>query len=120
MPVKAIAPDYVGEVKDSVDRFHGNIVVYVNWVDHLMFCSALAFPLPPDMSFGSLLSDLLPQYYGLHPDWARIDWAQARWELDRQPFTPDLEKGLAANGVGHKSVLRFTTPGLTGIDGSCT
>lgn len=116
MPVKAITAEYTGEVNDSADKFHGNIVVYINWVDHLMFCSPLAFPLQPAMPFGVVLSDLLPQFYGIHPDWQKIDWSVARWELDRVPFTPDPAKSLQEHGVGHKSVLRFTTPGLTGID----
>jgi len=26
---------------------------------------------------------------------------------------------MAENGMGHKSVIRFRTPGLTGLAGSC-
>lgn len=120
MPVKSVVPNYVGEVKDAADKFHGNIVVYFNWVDHLMFCAPVAFPLPQDMALGAAVSDLLPNIYGKHPDWQNIDWSKVRWELDRQPFTPDMRKSLKDNGVGHKSVLRFVTPGLTGINNSCT
>ncbi len=120
MPVTAIVADYVGVAKDSADKFHGNIVVYFNWVDHLMFCSSLAFPLPPGMPFGAVLNDLLPQHYGVHPDWAKIDWSTTQWDLDHRSFTPDPAKSLADNGVGHKSLLRFVTPGLTGIDNSHT
>ena len=50
--------------------------------------------------------------YGLHPDWAKIDWSKASWTLDGEQFTPDPAKSLADNGIGHKSVLRLTTPGL--------
>ncbi len=43
-----IAKDgYVDLVQDKVDNFHGNQVVYVSWDDHLLFCAAQAFPLPP-------------------------------------------------------------------------
>ena len=40
MPVHAITPDYKGEVKDRLENFHGNQIVYVGWDHHLMFCAA--------------------------------------------------------------------------------
>ena len=42
MPVVAIK-DYKGEVKDKVENFHGNQLVYLHWEDHLSFCAPLAF-----------------------------------------------------------------------------
>ena len=30
-----------------------------------------------------------------------------------------MDKTLAEHGLGHKSVIRFRTPGLTGLSGSC-
>ena len=57
--------------------------------------------------------------YGAHPDFARIDWDQAEWFMSGKPFTPDMDKTLAEHGLGHKSVIRFRTPGLTGLSGSC-
>ena len=47
MAVAAITPDYTGERLDRVENFHGNIVVYVGWDRHLMFCSPIAFATPP-------------------------------------------------------------------------
>jgi len=111
--------EYKGEVRDSVDHFHGNQLVYVNWEKHLSYCAPLAFPLPPAMPFGALTSDVVGPIYGLHPDWAKIDWSKVSWMLDGKPFTPDPKKSLAENGIGHKSVVRFTTPGLSGPGGSC-
>ena len=111
--------EYKGEVRDSVDRFHGNQLVYVHWEKHLSFCAPLAFPLPPGMPFGAITSDVVGPIYGLHPDWAKIAWSKANWTLDGKPFTPDPAKSLADNGIGHKSVLRLTTPGLSGPGGSC-
>jgi phenol hydroxylase P4 protein len=52
------------------------------------------------------------------PDFKRIDWAQAEWFKSGQPFKPDFDKSLAENGLGHKDVIRFRTPGLAGIKGS--
>ena len=119
MSVVAIG-EYEFEAKDKLENFHGNQVVYVNWEKHLMFCAPLAFPLPPDMSFGDFANGLLPQFYGLHQEWPKVDWDKASWSLDSDPFIPDFSKSLLENGVGHKSVLRFTTPGLEGIDGSAS
>ena len=118
MPVTSLNPGYTGENKDAVENFHGNTVVYLHWEDHLSFCAALAFPLPPVMPFGAIVGELIPQFYGPHPDFEKIDWAQVTWELDGEPFTPDLEKGIGEQGIGHKSLLRFWTPGLTGFRGS--
>ena len=37
---------------------------------------------------------------------------------ESEPFKPDPKKSLADNGLGHKSLVRFKTPGLSGINGS--
>jgi phenol hydroxylase P4 protein len=120
MPVVSVRPGYRGEVKDRESLFHGNRVVYFNWEKHLMFCSPVAFPLPPSMPFAAVVEEVLPKHWGLHPDFARIDWAKARWTLDGAPFVPDPAKTLDELGVKHKSVLRLTTPGLDGYRGSAT
>lgn len=67
------------------------------------------------MPFGAIVSELLAKFYGMHPDYAKIDWAKVVWTLDGTPFTPAFDQGLAAQGIGHKSVIRFTTPGLDGF-----
>ena len=106
--------------RDHVDNFHGNRVVYVHWEKHLSFCAAMAFPLPPPMPFAALVGELLPQFYGMHPDFAKIDWTKATWTLDGKAFTPALDRSLEENGVGHKSLLRFQTPGLDGWNHSAS
>jgi phenol hydroxylase P4 protein len=83
-----------------------------------MFCSPVALPLPPDMPFGALAQAVLPDVYGAHPDFARIDWSAVQWFKSGQPWSPDASKSLADNGLTHKDVIRFRTPGLTGIQGS--
>jgi phenol hydroxylase P4 protein len=120
MAVVSLRPGYRGEPKDVEKNFHGNRVVYFNWEKHLMFCAPIAFPLPPAMPFGAVTGQLLPEYWGAHPDFARVDWAKARWTLDGKPLTPDPTKSLDELGVKHKSVLRLTTPGLDGYKGSAT
>lgn len=117
MSVAAIG-NYDFPAKDRVENFHGNQVVYVCWDDHLMFSAPLTFPLPPAMPFGDLVNGLLPTFYGMHPDFKQIDWDGVNWSLDQVAFKPDLSKSLTENGVGHKSVIRFQTPGLNGYKGS--
>ncbi|MGB0747540.1 MAG: phenol hydroxylase subunit P4 [Magnetospiraceae bacterium] len=119
MPVIAMEPGYGDKVqtRDRVENFHGNNVVYLHWEEHLMFSSALAFPLPPDMPFGAILAEIMPTNYGMHPDFEKIDWSTVRWEIGGKEATPDPEKSLKDNGIGHKTLIRFWTPGLTGVGG---
>lgn len=118
MPVKAIRDDYDFEPKDLEKNFHGNRVVYVGWDHHLMFCAPVSFPLPPDMPFGALLEQVLPDAFGMHPDFPQIDWDTVVWRRNGEPFEPDLAASLDANGIDHKTVIRMHTPGLNGIGGS--
>jgi phenol/toluene 2-monooxygenase (NADH) P4/A4 len=120
MAVVALAENYAGEVKDRVENFHGNQLIYIGWEDHLMFCAPLCIPVPLSMPFGALVKDALPRLYSSHPEWERIDWGKVHWLCSGEPFTPVLDKSLADNGIGHKAVIRFRTPGLTGIQGSCS
>ena len=93
-------------------------LLYLGWDQHLMFSAPHCLPLPPDMPFGALATAVLPGIYGAHPDFAQIDWAQVLWLKSGQPWTPDPAKSLGDNGLKHKDAIRFTTPGLTGIQGS--
>jgi phenol hydroxylase P4 protein len=120
MSVVAIKPGYTGEIKDRVENFHGKQLLYIGWEDHLMFCAPLCIPVPPELPFGALTSEIIPGLYAAHPDTAKIDWTRAEWFRSGQPFTPDAAKSLADNGLAHKAVIRFRTPGLTGIRGSCS
>ena len=119
MPVVALK-NYDIEPRDLEKNFHGNRLTYLHWEDHNSFCSAIAFPFPPAMPFGALLQEIIPTYYGMHPDYERIDWSKVEWELDGEGFTPEPEKSLADLGFRHKSLLRFWTPGLKGPSESCS
>lgn len=118
MAMTAVYGNYEGPIADLVENFHGNQLVYVAWDQHLMFPVAAALPLPPQMPFGALVKEVLPSLYALHPDFAKIDWSAVTWLLNGRACQPKLDGSLADNGVGHKSVLRFATPGLNGIGGS--
>lgn len=57
--------------------------------------------------------------FSYHPDWAQIDWSAVRWLNGSRPVAarPQQEPGQN-NGIGHKDLIRFITPGLDGIAGS--
>lgn len=118
MPVKALKP-YDFPAADRIENFHGKQLLNIGWDEHLMFTAPHTFPFPPEMPFGAIVSQVLPGVYGYHPDFARIDWSTVEWNKSGQPWTPDPAKSLADNGLRHKDVLRFRTPGLRGLQGSC-
>ncbi len=120
MPVVALKPGYSAPAADTEDKFHGNRLLYILWDEHLLFCSPLCIPVPPAMPFGALVRDLLPTLYGTHPDFAQIDWERTQWFDSGKPFKPDFGRSLADNGLVHKSSIRFRTPQLRGIGGSCS
>ena len=105
---------------DTQDKFHGAQLLYIGWEDHLLFCAPFAFPFPATMRFGDVVAGPMQVAFGYHPDFAQIDWAKAEWFKSGKPFTPDFDKSLAENGLKHKDVIRFRTPGLNGIKGSCS
>ncbi|HWT19169.1 MAG TPA: phenol hydroxylase subunit P4 [Variovorax sp.] len=118
MPVIALKPGYAGAVADAEERFHGNRLLYIGWQDHLMFCSPVCIPVPADMPFGALVSEVLPTIYASHPDFAQIEWSQVAWRESGRPWQPDASKSLADNGLVHKSFIQFRSPGLNGLQGS--
>ena len=120
MAVAAITDDYTGERLDRVENFHGNQIVYLAWDYHVMFCAPFAFPLPPDMPFGALFEEVIPGAFSQHPEYESINWDEAVWQRNGEPFEPQPDVSLIDQGIDHKSIVRFRTPGLDGIKGSGT
>ncbi len=116
MSIVAIS-EYNFPVRDKRDNFI-HPLLYVGWEDHLLFCSPITLSLPATTLFGDLLNNVLPEIYDQHPDFAHINWSTVQWFNSGQPWFPDSAKSLEENGLQHKSVIRFRTPGLTGINGS--
>ncbi|MDD2224346.1 MAG: phenol hydroxylase subunit P4 [Pseudomonas sp.] len=114
MPVVAITPDYKFPARDRVENYAGNQLVYVGWDHHLMFCAAFTYLIAPSATFAELRDGMLPKGFSLHPEYSKINWDSATWLLDGEPFTPQLDKSLQEQGIGHKSLLRFQTPELKG------
>jgi phenol hydroxylase P4 protein len=117
MSVNAIRPGYHGDMKDTVEHFHGQQLLSIGWDEHLMYATPLCIPVPPQMPFGVLVEQVLPQLFGQHPDFAKVDWASVQWRQSGQPFQPEAGLSLADNGIGHKALIRFRTPGLSGLAG---
>ncbi len=118
MSVTSLKP-YSFAPRDARENFPAPLL-FIGWEDHLMFAAPHCLPLPPDTPFGALASAVLPGIYGVHPDFEKIDWAKVEWFKSGMPWEPNPTKSLADNGLKHKDVIRFRTPGLTGIKGSCS
>ncbi|AQH03132.1 phenol hydroxylase [Burkholderia sp. KK1] len=120
MSVIALKEGYTGEIRDRIENFHGKQLLFVGWEDHLMFCAPHCIPVEASTPFRTLVDDLLPAMYAAHPDWSSVQLNAAEWFRSGEAFTPDFDKTIGENGLGHKAVIRFRTPGLNGIDGSCS
>ncbi len=116
MSVRAIGP-YEPPARDDARAFPTPLL-YIGWDEHLMFCAPVCLAPSPDLPFAALVEKILPDVYGEHPDFARIDWSQAQWFKSGSPWRPDPRRSLYDNGLRHKDVLRLRTPGLRGIGGS--
>jgi phenol hydroxylase P4 protein len=117
MPVTSIGA-YEAQPLDRQENFHGLQLVYLCWEKHLMFCAPFTFPLPPSMTFADFIEQVVKPSISQHPDASKVDFSQAVWRLNDQPFAPDNSASLIANGIDHKSLLHLNTPGLNGIAGS--
>ena len=117
MSVTAIG-NYRHASHDGAERF-AEPLLYVAWDEHMMFAAPVVLPLSPDTTFEQLQKKVLPKLYGEHPDFANIRWDQVQWFRGGAMFRPSPQGTLASQGFTHKSVLRFRTPGLEGLRGSC-
>ncbi|TCM68305.1 dimethylsulfoxide oxygenase epsilon subunit [Acinetobacter calcoaceticus] len=118
MAVRAITPEYSFAARDTQSNYGDNILLYIGWDHHTLFCSAKAFLISPQATFQQLLDELMPAGFSQHPDFAQINWATTQFVLDRQSIQPDAQQKLVDLGFGHKSLLRFITPELKGYNGT--
>ena len=109
--------EYCFEPRDAEKNFHGFRILYVGWDKHLMFASPFMFAVAPDTSFKDLVGRKLTDADEAHPDFSKVDWEKVEWLKNGQPWAPDFGKTMDGNGIVHKDLLRFRTPGLAGIDG---
>lgn len=114
MTVTARKP-YVGVPRDSMGNFHGNQLVYVSWDRHLLFASASIYCVSPQMTFREFVENAVAAIVAPDPDASRIDWRKVEWLKSNEPWVPDFDATLAANGIRHKDQIRFRTPGLNSL-----
>ena len=103
--------------RDALANYKGKQLVYVNWEEHRMFSRPFVVTFDPKAAFAELLATI-KESYEYHPDFEHIEWDRVIWQNSETVFTPDPAKSLAENGIGHKDLIRFTTPGLHGLNGS--
>lgn len=117
MPVQAIVNDYKMPALDVQANFHGNQLLYIGWDRHLMFCASFAFAVSPDMTLRAFLDEVAGPAFAAHPEFDQVRWEDAEWRHDHRPFVPQFDQSLSAQGITHKSILRFLTPNLKGFQG---
>lgn len=106
---------YVFDHQDAVEGFHGNQLVYASWDRHLLFAAPFLLYVSPSMTFRELVEGPLTALIQPDPDASQVKWDEVKWLKANQPFTPDFDATLAGNGIHHKAMLRFDTPGLNSL-----
>jgi phenol hydroxylase P4 protein len=117
MSVTSLGKYEVGS-RDALARYKGKQLVFVNWEKHRMFSRPFVVSLAPETVFSVLVEKYITEAYSFHPDFSKIDWRAVVWQNSKVVFEPDPAKSLKENGIGHKDLIRFTTPGLDGIGGT--
>jgi len=117
MTVTARKP-YIGIPADGIEHYHGDQLLYVSWDHHLLFAAPFILCISPSIKFGELLEQVVVPLLAPDPDAAQVDWQHVQWIKDRAPFVPDFSLSLADNGIAHKDLLRFHTPGLNTLCGA--
>jgi phenol hydroxylase P4 protein len=98
--------DYNWPSRSAAEFYGDNQLVHVWWKGNPFFVSAATFPFPKEMPFGALVG-LCKEFFAADPDFDPASMDTARWAVDKDPLTPDMEASLVANGVGHKSLVQF-------------
>jgi phenol hydroxylase P4 protein len=110
--------EYQFASRDALENYAGRQLLYINWEQHRMFSRPFVVALAPQTCFTDIVAQHIAPCYCYHPDFAHIDWNTVTWRNGSVPFQPDWKASLAENGIGHKDLIRFTTPGLNGIAGT--
>lgn len=102
---------------DGIEHYHGNQLVYWSWDHHLMFAAPFITCPSPSAPMIEFLESTIRPLIAPDPDAARLDWTQVEWVRDHEPITIDVSKSFSENGIGHKDLLRFRTPGMNTLCG---
>lgn len=113
MPIVALNENYRGEVRDSADKFSGKKVIFVEWQDHLRFCSPIALLVDENITIKSFIKDVLgSSSFANHADWNEIDWSKAEWVFKQNHIDLNEESTFESAGIGHKALISLRTPVL--------
>ena len=53
--------------------------------------------------------------WGWPQPYEKVSDKSVEWLKSNQPWTPDFERSLVDNGIGHKDQIRMRTPGLASL-----
>ncbi|MHA3891074.1 phenol hydroxylase subunit P4 [Acinetobacter sp. GXMZU3951] len=118
MSVQAIQEKYQFEPRDLQRNYGDNMLLFIGWDHHTLFCSAHAFLVSPQQTLQDLIDQQIQVGFNQHPDFNAINWSMVQFTLNRQPLESEFSKTLAELNFDHKSLLRFVTPNLNGYQGS--
>ncbi|MDQ1207131.1 phenol hydroxylase P4 protein [Acinetobacter baylyi] len=119
MSVQAIQKNYEFDARDTQKNYGDNMLLYVGWDHHTLFCAAHAFVVSPQQSLQDLINQQIQAGFNQHPDFEHIDWSKVQFTLNRERLINiDFSETLANLNFDHKSLLRFVTPDLDGYDGT--
>jgi phenol hydroxylase P4 protein len=105
MAVVAIRDDYSFPSRSRQELYGDDQLVHVMWRNNRLFCAAATFRAPRAMSVDEFVANLVTPWAGSDPEF--VPGSAREWTLDGRPWQPDGSRGLADNGVGHKSLLTF-------------
>lgn len=118
MSVQAIQENYQFEPRDLQRNYGDNMLLFIGWDHHTLFCSAHAFLVSPQQTLQDLIDQQIQAGFHQHPDFNEIDWSTVRFTLNRQQIEAEFSKTLSELNFDHKSLLRFVTPNLNGYNGT--
>jgi phenol hydroxylase P4 protein len=105
MTVKALY-DYDFQSADRIENYAPDQLVYVLWEENPLLCSAAAFRVAAAMPFGEFVATVVHPWAASDPDFESAEITG--WKLFDEPIDPEPGTSLAAAGIGHKALLRFT------------
>jgi phenol/toluene 2-monooxygenase (NADH) P4/A4 len=104
--------EYIGVPADTLDNFHGHQIVYACWDQHLLLAAPFICFVTPESLFKDMVTGSIMPLVESDPDFAAVDWSKVEWLKSNEPFTPNFEASITANGIGHKDQVLFRTPNL--------
>lgn len=116
MSVIALKPNYQGKVRDAKDQYDGQQILFVEWHGHLSISAPIALLVNPAQKFQNFIDTQLNEsVFASHPDWHSVDWSAVEWTFQREALNFQAQDSFESLNIGHKSYLRFHTPGLNGL-----